>query len=77
MSSLVTQFYFFGLAVWPVRSYSPDQGSNPCPPDWECRVLTTGSPGKSKLLYFSPFLLFSFSIFLSLIKCHLFPRHWT
>jgi len=26
----------------------PDQGSNPCPLPWECRVLTTGPPGKSK-----------------------------
>ena len=25
----------------------PDQGSNPGPLHWECRVLTTGPPGKS------------------------------
>ena len=24
-----------------------DQGLNPGPVHWECRVLTTGSPGKS------------------------------
>ena len=26
----------------------PDQGSNPCPLQWKCRVLTTGPPGKSQ-----------------------------
>ena len=25
----------------------PDQGSNPYPLDWKCRVLTNGLPGES------------------------------
>ena len=28
-------------------TYFPDQGSNPCPVDWELRVLPTGPAGKS------------------------------
>ena len=28
-----------------------DQGSNPCPLQWKCRVLTTGPPGKSPSLF--------------------------
>ena len=28
-------------------TYFPDQGSNPCPVDWELRVLATGPAGKS------------------------------
>ena len=28
--------------------WSPDQGSNPGPLDWECRVLAPGPPGKSQ-----------------------------
>ena len=28
---------------------SPDQGSNPRPLQWKCRILTTGPPGKSPL----------------------------
>ena len=27
---------------------SPNQGLNPCPLQWKCRVLTTGPPGKSR-----------------------------
>ena len=33
---------FFGHAVQPVGS---NQGSNPCPLQWKCSVLTTGPPG--------------------------------
>ena len=40
-------FFFFGLTAQHVRSYLPDQGLNPCPLQWKCRVLTTGRPGKS------------------------------
>ena len=34
------------------RIQFPDQGSNPGPPHWGCRILATGSPGKSHLLAF-------------------------
>ena len=27
---------------------SPGQGSNPCPLQWKCRVLTTGLPERSR-----------------------------
>ena len=29
----------------------PNQGSNPCPLQWKCGVLTTGPPGKSTLTF--------------------------
>ena len=32
---------------WPIGSYFPDQGSNPCPLQWKCNILTTGQPGKA------------------------------
>ena len=38
---------FFGHTVRHVGSYFPDQRSNPCSPQLERRVLTTGLPGKS------------------------------
>ena len=28
-------------------AYFPDQGLNPAPLNWNCRVLVTGPPGKS------------------------------
>ena len=40
-------YLFLGRTVWHVGSQFPDQGSNPCPLHWKCRVLTTGPPGKS------------------------------
>ena len=40
--------YFFGCTVRLVGSWFPDQGSNPCPPQWKHRVLTTGLPGNSQ-----------------------------
>ena len=45
-----------------VGSEFPDQGSNPPPLQWKCRVLTTGPPGKSQgcLLYVCPFVLHAF-----------------
>ena len=41
-------FFFFGVAV--CRILVPNQGLNPGPLHWKCRILTTGVPGKS--LYF-------------------------
>ena len=32
--------------------FFPDQGWNPGPLPWECRVLATGPPGKSLILFF-------------------------
>ena len=31
----------------------PNQGSNLCPPQWKHGILTTGPPGKSKILSIS------------------------
>ena len=42
--------YSFGCTryqLWPVGSIFPDQGLNPGPLCWECRVLITGPPGMS------------------------------
>ena len=33
-------------------SQFPNQGSNPCPPQQECRGLTTGSPGNPPTAFF-------------------------
>ena len=30
-----------------------DQGSNPCPMQWKCRVSTTGPPGESRKHFLS------------------------
>ena len=40
------QFFFFFLALSHVGSLFPNQGSNPFPLHWKCRLLTTGPPGK-------------------------------
>ena len=40
-------FTLFGHTPRHVESQCPDQGSNPCPLHWKCRVLTTEPPGKS------------------------------
>ena len=40
-------FYFFGHAMWHVRSWFPSQALNPSPLHWKCGVLTTGLPAKS------------------------------
>ena len=45
-------YYIFGHTVWHAWSYFPDQGSNPCPLQWTCRILTTGLPGNSLHLTF-------------------------
>ena len=37
-------FFFFGAPKF-VGSQFSNQGSNLCPLQWKCRVLTTGSPG--------------------------------
>ena len=44
--------FFFGYTLWHAGSQFPDQGSNPRPLQWNCRVLTTGPPGKSLHSYF-------------------------
>ena len=40
-------FLKFGHAARLVGSQFPDQGLNPGPRQWKCRVLTTGPPGNS------------------------------
>ena len=40
-------FFLFGYTVWPVRSYFPVQGLNPCPLQWRHGLPTTGSPRKA------------------------------
>ena len=40
---------FSGCATWHVESCFPDQGSNPRPLQWKCRVLTTG-PSRNSLV---------------------------
>ena len=39
-------FFCFSYTSQHVGSYFPDQGLNPCPLQWKCKVLTTGPPGK-------------------------------
>ena len=39
-------FFFFASPQGMQKSQFPNQGSNLCRLHWECRVLTTGSPGK-------------------------------
>ena len=42
-------YYIYWLhCVWHVGPELPDQGSNPCPPQWKCTVLTIGPPGNSQ-----------------------------
>ena len=53
-------FFFFGHVAQHAGSWFPDQGSKLHPLLWECRVLTTGPPGKSCLC----FHLASFNLFL-------------
>ena len=57
----------------------PHQGSNPGPLHWECRVLATGSPGKSLPCYFQS--LFSACAWPSqgaadMIFCICIPKSW-
>ena len=41
-------FFFFDCEVQHVGSHNQgSQGWNPCPLEWEYRILTTGLPGKS------------------------------
>ena len=40
-------YLFICLSMQCVWSYFPDQGSNLGPPQWKCRLLTTGQVGKS------------------------------
>ena len=39
---------FFLAAPRGMQSF-PNQGSDPCPMQWKCRVSTTGPPGKSQI----------------------------
>ena len=43
-------YLFFGCAMWLVRSYFLNQGSNPAPWQWKSRVLTTGLTGNSLVI---------------------------
>ena len=36
-----------GASEHSMRDLSPDQGSNPWPLRWKCRVITTGLPGNA------------------------------
>ena len=40
-------FFLFGYTVWPVGSYFPVQGLNPCPLQWKHGLPTTRSPRKA------------------------------
>ena len=42
----------------------PDQGSNPVPLHWECRVLATEPPGKSLTFFFLIFIFYYYYYFL-------------
>ena len=61
---LFPSYFFFLAELWYVKSWFPNQGSNPRPLQWKCGVLTTG------LLRKSPFLLIlvvpGFSVLMSL-----------
>ena len=52
-----------------MESLFPEKGSNPFPLQWQCRVLTTGLPGKShkSFVFFNPFL--SLFTLLGLVAC--------
>ena len=52
LSSFFKNFLFFGHFTWPVGSWFPAQGSNPCPLHCKHGVLTTGLPEKSLIEYF-------------------------
>ena len=43
---IIIIFFSFGHTTSHVGSQFPNQGSNPCPLKWKCRVLTSGLPGK-------------------------------
>ena len=62
-----TLMFYFSAMLRHVGSQLPDQGSNPCPLQWELRVLTTGPPGNSLhtdfIRLFLPDYRFSFFIF--------------
>ena len=65
---MIFVFLFSGHAVPLVGSQFPDQGSNPCPLQWKCRV-TTGPPGKSQQTYLD-FVHRQFNIFLYVLSVH-------
>ena len=49
-SAFVFVFFFFNQSN--IMQDLSSQGSDPCPLQWKCRVLTTGPPGKSQSLWF-------------------------
>ena len=48
-------FIYFLATVHRMQNF-PDQGSNLCPFQWKHRVLATGPPGRSKIVYYSGML---------------------
>jgi len=53
--------FFILFIFWPCQVTCeilvPDQGSNPCPLNWQCGVLTTGPPGKTPRLSLKDILM--------------------
>ena len=71
-------FLFFSGTQWLMGSWFPDQGSNSGPCCWKLRVLTTGLPGNSFIIF--AYILFQqlchnlIYIFKDLFHFHQFPR---
>ena len=53
---LICLFVCLFCAPGSMRNF-PNQGWNPCPLQWKCRVLTTGPPGKSSLRVYTTIYL--------------------
>ena len=51
--------FYFGHTVWVAGSWFLDQGSNLCPLQGKCGVLTTGPPGNSLRMSNLPLLVVS------------------
>ena len=47
IKKVIKIYVYFGHVVWHEGPKFPDQGPNPHPVQWKCRVLTSGLPGKS------------------------------
>ena len=56
----------FGHTPWLAGSHFPDQGLNPSPWQYKCRILITGLPGNSSVVGFFVFVLI-FLIYLWLV----------
>lgn len=52
MLCILFYFYFFGCAAYHVESQFPNQESSLYPVHWKHKILTTGQPGKSNVVYF-------------------------